>query len=92
MTELDPYWCFNRDFMIYSWRIKGLNKQLFNSKNTLITSGVDGAGLDPPLCKTGSFFFGPCLLVRQLIEIFNQMELNGEFSNFEIFLYNRVYL
>ena len=35
----------------------------------------------------GTFFLGPWLLVYQFVEISNQMELNGEVSNFEKKLY-----
>ena len=51
------------------------------NKISLNTGCVGGTLVDPPSCKT--FFFGPWLLVNLFIEISNQMELNGEVSNFE---------
>ena len=53
------------------------------SKTILITGGVSGTGLDPPSCKTSTFFLGPWLLVCQFIDISNQMETTGEVSSVE---------
>ena len=52
------------------------------SKTTMIPGGVVGAGVDPSSWKMGTFFLDPWLL-----EISNQMELNGDVSNF-FYLYN----
>ena len=43
---------------------------------------MGGTGVDPLSWKTDTFFLGPWLLVYQFIEIFKQMEVNGEVSNF----------
>ena len=42
-----------------------------------------GTRVDPPFYKTGTFFLRSLALSVQSIEISNQMELNGEVSNFE---------
>ena len=52
-----------------------------SSKTTLITSSVSGTGVNPPFCNLDRFFLGPWLEVCQFLEIFNQMESNGEVSN-----------
>ena len=53
-----------------SWRKKGFNKTLFMGKNYLtLENGY-------------IFLLDPWLLVPQFIEIFDQMEVNGEVLNF----------
>ena len=62
---------------------KDSTKRYLWSKTILTTGSVGGPGVDPPpIEKLIHFFLGPLLLVCQFIDISNQMEVNGEVTNF----------
>ena len=63
--------------------LKDWTKRHLWSKTTLISSSVIGAGVNPPFCKMVTFFLRSLgLSICQFIEISNQMEVNGEVTNF----------
>ena len=62
--------------------LKDWTKRHLWSKTTLISSSVSGGRVNPPFCKMVAFFLGPWVLVCQFIEISNQMEVNGEVTNY----------
>ena len=71
---------------IYTSGIKGLHDPpVYGVKLPYLQVVWAGQGWILPLVKLMHFFLGPWLLVRQFIEISNQMEVNGEVSNSSAF-------
>ena len=62
-------------YLMYSWGIKGFNTpySVWN-KTTLITSSVDGTGVNPPSCKMSTFFLRSLALS---VPIYRNLQSNG---------------